>query len=370
MMYKVLILLPLSFFQINLQTTPLKSQLKPLKTLLLISELSKLNLHITQNQTYLNLTNQNKKRNKEEKQINSFLKSDLNLKVIKKLLPAYLPSYPPSPQNLAKLDRKILPPSENPSNELKEGHVKSIHDLMTSRYTVRTFKSQDLKEEHLDQILGAGLLAPSKNKLFPYRIIVLTNSRKGKRLKQKLWSKYTICYHCSETGDKIEQRINSILTAPVNIVFFLDIKPEAFEKEEDLSKIRNRLIFRAARDAMISATAMMLQAEQLGYGTAFTGANYSMNELKKQIEVPLENTYLVTLSIGYREEPSKTIPKDYKYPKIVLDCQGPALRFNRHTVLKYSNKRNKEGSKIPLVVTKSIDVGPKNTEKTHLIKKY
>lgn len=337
MMYKAFILLSLSFFQINLQTTPFESQLKPLKTLINVSEDQKLNLNITQNQTYLNRANQNKQ--KEEKQINSFLKSNSNL-------------------------------NETPSNEVEDNHTKSIHDLMKSRYTVRTFKPQDLKKGHLDQILGAGLLAPSKNKIFPYRIIVLTNSRKGKRLKRELWSKHTICYHCSEAGDKIEQRINSILTAPVNLVFFLDPKPEAIEKEEDLSKIRNRLIFRAARDAMISAAAMMLQAEQLGYGTAFTGVHYSMNKFKKQLKVPLDNKYLVTLSIGYRKEPSKTIPKDYKAPKIDFDCQGQIEPNNRHTVLKYSNKRNKEGSKLPLVTTRSVDVGPKNTEKTHLIKKY
>ena len=322
-MYKILILLFLSFFQINLQTTPIQITTQTTQDLINMSKDQKPNL--------------------------------LTLSF---------------PQSLAVARSKDFTPNETPSNEIEDSHTKSIYDLMKSRYTVRTFKPQDLKKGHLDQILGAGLLAPSKNEIFPYRIIVLTNSRKGKRLKRKLWSKHTICYHCSEAGDKIvEQRINSILTAPVNIVFFLDIKPEKIDREKDLSKIKNRLIFRATRDAMISATAMMLQAEQLGYGTAFTGVNTSMNKFKKQLKVPLGKN-LVTLSIGYRKEPSKTIPKDYKAPKIDLDCQGQILPHNRYTVLKYSNKRNKEGLKLPSVITKSIDVGPKNTEKTHLIKKY
>ena len=246
----------------------------------------------------------------------------------------------------------------------------SIYDLMKNRYTVRTFKPQNLEKGHLDQILGAGLLSPSKNSLFPYKIVVLTDSRKGRRLKRQLWSKYTICHHCSETGDQIEQRINSILTAPVNIVFFLDLKPETQEKQESLSKIKNRLIFRATRDAMISVTAMMLQAEQLGYGTAFTGVNSDMDKFKKQLKIPTENTYLVTLSVGYKEAIDKTIPKNPKILQIDFDCQGKTKQPSRFTVLKYSNKKNKAGLKIPAVITKSVDWGPENTEKTELIKKY
>jgi len=254
------------------------------------------------------------------------------------------------------------------SNE--QNPVKSIYDLMKSRYTVRTFKDQNLEKGHLDQILKAGLLAPSKNKLFPYKIIVLTNSKEGKSLKQKLWSQYTICYHCSETGEKIEQRINSIITAPVSIMFFLDIKPEGHEKKEELFKIRNRLVFRATRGAMISATAMMLQAEQLGYGTAFTGVSYDMNKFKKQLKLSSQNTYLVTLSIGYKKEPSETIPTNYKAFKIDFDCQKQVYKTERFTVVKYSNKRNDRAEKIPAVITRSIDIGPKNTEKTHLLIKY
>jgi len=244
----------------------------------------------------------------------------------------------------------------------------SIYDLMKNRYTVRTFKSQNLEKGHLDQILGAGLLAPSKNKLYPYRVIVLTNTRKGRRLKKQLWSKYAICHHCSETGEPIEQRINSILTAPVNILFFLDLKPEGYEKNRPLSEIKDRLILRATRDAMIVVTAMMLQAEQLGYGTAFTGVHQDMHKFKKLLETPEESRFLVTLSLGYKEVPAKTIPKNYKSPTIDFDCQENPQKNSRHTVLKYT--RSKKGVKIPAVITRSIDVGPKNKEKKHLIKKY
>ena len=246
----------------------------------------------------------------------------------------------------------------------------SILKLMQNRYTVRTFRSQNLKKGDLDKILNVGILAPSKNKLFPYRIVVLTNSWKGKKLKRKLWSQYTLCYHCNEKGEKLEQRINSVLTAPINIIFFLDLKPEDHEKSENPDEIKDILIFRATRDAMISATAMMLQAEQLGYGTAFTGVNSSMHKFKKQLKIPLTNRYLVTLSIGYKKDPLKTIPKNYKAPLIDYDCLGKLKPARRYTVLKYSSKKDEKGNRLPLIVTRSIDVGPKNSEKTHLIKKY
>ncbi|MBC6415077.1 MAG: nitroreductase family protein [Bdellovibrionales bacterium] len=243
---------------------------------------------------------------------------------------------------------------------------KSVVELMESRYTVRTFKTKDVKKEDLDQILRAGLLSPSKNRLFPYKIVVLTNSRRGKKLKKKLWSKYAICYHCSETGEKMEQRINSIITAPVNIMFFLDLKPDVFDK----NRIYTSLIKRSTRDAMIPATVMMLQAEQLGYGTAFTGVyNDKMEEFKKELQINAENKYLVTLSIGHREELTKT-NKKHKDLLIDFDCIGKPETNSRYIALKYSNKRDQYGNLIPSIISNAIDVGPKNTEKTELIKKY
>ena len=165
-----------------------------------------------------------------------------------------------------------------------------VADIMHQRFTARTFKKDKVKPEHMTKILEAGLLVPSKDKLFPYEIIVLTDSEKGKEFHKTLWGEYMTYEQCDGEGNKIRQYINSVRTAPVNILFVLNPKYEHGVGSPSRPKESEQVNFlkttkRAARDAMISSTAMMIQAEQLGYDTAFSASIYHTYKNPK-IELP------------------------------------------------------------------------------------
>ena len=105
---------------------------------------------------------------------------------------------------------------------LGQQDLSSVHQLMKSRYTVRTFDSEKpVKLEHIEQFISIGRLSPSKNNLWPYRIVVLTDSPEGQLLKDKIWKKYSGCTNCLiEDGRPVYQRIHSIKTAPLNMQNF------------------------------------------------------------------------------------------------------------------------------------------------------
>lgn len=209
---------------------------------------------------------------------------------------------------------------------------------MANRYTVRSYDTdKKVSEEDLKLILEAGLLSPSKNFLYPYRAFVLKqSSENGKAVIDYLYKKATYYDdHCLADGDiKMNHYLTALKTAPVSILFFLD---GAREKENPPNVPWYELERRAARDTMIVVTAMMLQAEQLGYGTTFTAALrgdsqlVGNSELKKKLGLEAKQNPLVILSFGTPLPPEKTRPPNYKPTLVKFGCIGePTLATTIH----------------------------------------
>jgi nitroreductase len=154
-----------------------------------------------------------------------------------------------------------------------------VNKLIKARHTTRLM-TEDINDEDVQTILDSARRAPSKNKIYGYKVFALTNSPAGKRLKSELCDNITTC------EDENNKDIYLLQTkAPLVLLYVTNPAPEhqmvdlvenkgteVYDKvySEVKSQIsKNVMVKGAVRDAMISATYAQLTAEDLGYGTAF-----------------------------------------------------------------------------------------------------
>jgi nitroreductase len=157
--------------------------------------------------------------------------------------------------------------------------MSTVNKLIKARYTTRLMKN-NIDENDVQIILDSARRAPSKNKIYGYKVFALTESDLGKQLKSELCDIITAC-----DGDK-GQRVYLLQTkAPLVLLYVTNPAPEhqmvkieensgteVYDKvySEVKSKIDRYVMVKGAiRDAMISATYAQLTAEDLGYGTAY-----------------------------------------------------------------------------------------------------
>jgi nitroreductase len=157
--------------------------------------------------------------------------------------------------------------------------MSTVNNLIKARHTTRLM-TDSIKEEDIQTILDSARRAPSKNKIYGYKIFSLTDSATGKRLKSELCDNITTC------EDDNGKEIYLLQTkAPLVLLYVTNPAPEHqmvdviensgtevydrvySEVKSQVSK--NVMVKGAVRDAMISAAYAQLTAEDLGYGTAY-----------------------------------------------------------------------------------------------------
>lgn len=154
-----------------------------------------------------------------------------------------------------------------------------VNKLIKSRFTSRLM-TDEISEDDVQTILDSARRAPSKNKIYGYKVFALTDSTAGKRLKSELCDNITTCE--DEDGKDIyllQTKAPLVLlyvTNPAPEHQMVDLKEnngtEVYDKvySEVKSPVSKYVMVKGAvRDAMISATYAQLTAEDLGYGTAF-----------------------------------------------------------------------------------------------------
>ena len=157
--------------------------------------------------------------------------------------------------------------------------MSTVNELIKSRFTSRLM-TDDISEDDVQTILDSARRAPSKNKIYGYKVFALTDSVVGKRLKAELCDNITSC------TDELGKEIYLLQTkAPLVLLYITNPAPEhqmvdfveskgteVYDKvySEVTSPVSKYVMVKGAvRDAMISATYAQLTAEDLGYGTAF-----------------------------------------------------------------------------------------------------
>lgn len=195
-----------------------------------------------------------------------------------------------------------------------------INKLINSRHTTRLMKDS-MNQIDIETILDSARRAPSKNKIYGYKVIVLTNSEKGKKLKQVLCEDITLY---KEDDGRIVYLKQTL--APLVLLYIANPAPEhqmVNVKEEHGEEVfdncysdvngeadRYAMIKSSVRDAMISATYAQLTAEELGYGTAFVACGIE-NVMSNQ---QFHELWVNEFGSDYRQQPIESV---------VLMCIGP-----------------------------------------------
>jgi nitroreductase len=166
-----------------------------------------------------------------------------------------------------------------------------LMDLFRQRRTVRYASSTDISEDHRNKILEAAKLAPSFDKLYPYKIYALTNTEQGKLKKEALLEYFRCGTDRPFSGWKGKEILQPILSGLVL----------AYTWQEAISRTPDPLApgpGYGIQDAMISATMAMMAAESLGLKTAFFSAAKMRDDARRVLSNNNKEKLLILVAIS------------------------------------------------------------------------
>jgi nitroreductase len=155
-------------------------------------------------------------------------------------------------------------------------------ELAKARYSVRSFKKDDIEESKLNAILEAGRVAPSACNKQPQKIFVV----KSEEARAKLAAV------CRFTFD-----------APVVLVV-------CYDKERSWQNDLMPGYHSGETDAAIVCTHMMLAAADMGIGSCWVGY-FNADDIAKTLELPENIQITAMLPMGYPADDAKPIDMHY-----------------------------------------------------------
>ena len=160
----------------------------------------------------------------------------------------------------------------------------NFSELAKARYSVRSFKKDEIEKEKLDQIIEEGRVAPTACNYQPQRIFAVKDEALRKRLASV----------CRFTFD-----------APLIMVIGYD-RDRAW---------KNRFMpgyCSGETDAAIVCTHMMLQAFELGVGSCWVGY-FNARDIEKALDLPENICVTALLPMGYPAEDASPLALHSEY---------------------------------------------------------
>jgi nitroreductase len=162
-----------------------------------------------------------------------------------------------------------------------------LREHLQRRFTAKWWDSKPVEQEKIDAVLEAAYLAPSKQGVYRYEILVVTDSDSGKKFKQWLYEENTWCFEGALTKEGADdKRFNGQILAPVLLLYLS--KREDNNKLEDLN-LRNQV------DTIVSATTAMCAAAELGLSTGFN-TTFNSDAIIKYLN---RSDVICTIMIGF-----------------------------------------------------------------------
>lgn len=156
-------------------------------------------------------------------------------------------------------------------------------DLVKKRKSIRSYSSQPVQRELIDQCLEAARLAPSACNSQPWSFIVVDEKKvKNEIVKKALSGIYSMN--------------NFVKEAPVIIVVITENSTYIARMGGMFRGVKYNLI-----DIGIACDHLTLQAEDLGLGTCWLGW-FNENAVKKVLGLPKKTRVDVMISLGYPQE--------------------------------------------------------------------
>jgi nitroreductase len=161
--------------------------------------------------------------------------------------------------------------------------TKSIKQLLSERYTTKVWQNTPVNESTLNYVLDCAYLTPSKMAHHSHKIIAITDSVEGKKIKDWLFWHHTWAWdghpaYAVPSGHQsdMERDYNGQYRAPVVLFWLSELKsPQRIKMTvKNLDSIKEYHVttpdaYQQRSDIYISATAAMLAAQEQGLNTGF-----------------------------------------------------------------------------------------------------
>ena len=204
--------------------------------------------------------------------------------------------------------------------------------ILKQRYTTKLWLDTPVTDAQLDYVLQCAYLAPSKMAHHSHRIVAITNSAEGKKIKDWLFYEHTWAWDGYPAYDipvghqsKEARDYNGQYRAPVVLIWLSELKDA--RRITVQKQIHNEWVqytvgtpdaYQQRSDIYISATAAMLAAEEQGLNTGY-GVCHHNKMVAERLGMP-SYCAVVAMGMGY---PADTA--DSEVP--VLDAVGHQLGF-------------------------------------------
>lgn len=166
-----------------------------------------------------------------------------------------------------------------------------VKEIRTRR-SIRKYIDKPVEDEKIFQLLESARLAPSGSNTQPWHFIIV----KSESSRQKL--------------AEVSHNQGWMLSAPVFIVCVADIRCR-IEEDVDISLDENSSqaeVKQIIRDTAISIGHILLEAENLGWGTCWV-AWFIQNEIRPILNIPADKYVVGIITLGYAKETPKARPR-------------------------------------------------------------
>lgn len=189
-----------------------------------------------------------------------------------------------------------------------------VFEAIKNRRSVRQYKSNNIPDEHLLQMLDAARNAPTAGNEQPWRFLVVRERENLTELRRRLeawiWQKIEasnsqLDSQAARLGETLKY-LNGILAAPLIIFLFVDTR-----KYPDL----------VVYDGALAAGNLMLAARALGYGTCFQTTLFPEEIVSDHFDVPEDYRLICVIPVGHPIDwppapPKKTLSELIHYEHI------------------------------------------------------
>ena len=149
-------------------------------------------------------------------------------------------------------------------------------ELAKERYSVRKFKDEPIKKEHMDRILEAANVAPTGCNYQPQRIYIVKSE---------------------EALEKLNKVCRCIFGAKTVLMFTLNT-------DEDWKNRLEEGVHSGVQDVSIVATHAMFEAWELGIGSCWVNY-FSPTSVHEEMGLPVNEQVLLLMPIGYIADDSE-----------------------------------------------------------------
>lgn len=155
-----------------------------------------------------------------------------------------------------------------------------LNDIISNRRSIRAYKSQELPEETINQLIDAARKAPSAGNVQPWAFVVVSKQETKEELSRAAYGQ------------------RWLEGASVVIVVCVDE-----QRAEESYGERGKVLY-CIQDTAAAIQNMLLSACALGLGTCWVGA-FKEGEIRRIISSPPEMRPIALISVGYPAESPK-----------------------------------------------------------------